>query len=383
MYKQIVLGSMTLMTVLSHGAEPITVHLKPPCLDDSALVIKEAWDRPRRVDGVRIALEETDEHTILQCYGHGGFGITTLFGSIQKALELIVEKNPARDTKVCIIGSGCMGLTLAIELAHIGFIDITVITKERYENISWKSGGFFDPGVGIERKPQDILKVNLGVKTFEVLHEIELGLHPYLKEDVVHRMPIYYPAHINVGVEILETRHLMPPHELVTIDFGNGVVYKDYKKQFTYFIDVNKLMTQLWIQIGALNISVIDQEITDLAQCKAPIICNCTGLGSKDLTNDQHLEPARGHFFMLKAQPDAPPLEYLLFAPFVRQERREYVAFFPKTSYRTDAGEIACTGMIGGTFIPYHTMSDTELAQLDEKEFEKLIARARAYFYGK
>lgn len=362
-------------------AEPIVVHLKPPCLDDVVLM-EGARNRPRRLAGVNISLEEKEKHTILHCYGHGGFGITTLFGSVQKAIELLQATHPSLDSKVCIIGSGCMGLALAAELGTLGFTNIIIYTKDRDHNISWVAGGFFDPGVGTEQKPQDLFKLHLGMQTFEILRTIELGLHPYLSKDIVSRLPIYHPAHINVGVEILEARFLMPPHELVSIDFGNGVVYQDYKKQYTYFIDVTTLMTQLWARINALGIQVIEQEITNFKECNADIVANCTGLGSRELAEDNGVGPARGHYFMLKAHSHQTPEPYLLFAPFVRQERREYVSYFPKPTYQTPDGIIECAGMIGGTYIPCQGLTSDELQTLDEQELNKLKERALHYFYG-
>lgn len=115
-------------------AEPTVVYLKPPHLDDVVL-IKGARSRPRRLEGIRISLEETIDHTILHSYGHGGFGITTLFGSIQKAVELLQATHPSLDSKICIIGSGCMGLALAAEIGSLGFTNITIYTKDRDQNI--------------------------------------------------------------------------------------------------------------------------------------------------------------------------------------------------------------------------------------------------------
>lgn len=214
------------------------------------------------------------------------------------------------------------------------------------------------------------------------MRTIELGLHPYLTDAIVSRLPIYHPAHINVGVETLEARFLMPPHELVTLDFGTGMVYQDYKKQYTYFIDVTKLMTQLWVHVNALGIQVIEQEITDFKECSADIVANCTGLGSRELAEDAGVEPARGHYFMLKTQSQEVPQPYLLFAPFVRQERREYVSYFPKPSYQTPDGVIECAGMIGGTYVPCQGLTYDELQALDQEEFAKLKERALHYFYG-
>ncbi len=378
--KKVLYTSLLLLNFVAKATDQTIVHLAPPPLDESSIIVKTACDRPCRADGVNISIEKTSEQAILHCYGHGGFGFTTLFGSIQEALDLFLEKDFSPDTPIRVIGSGCMGLCLTIELCRYGYTAITISTKERYNIPSWRAGGFFDPGTGSESAPHDLHRLELGLKTYRVLHAIEEENHPYLPAKIVKLLPVYCPADIECGVEILEKLGLVPESELVTIDFGNGAVHENYKEQLTYFVDISELMKQLWAQINALQIPVIDEEILSFADCTEPVVCNCTGGGSQTLNNDVSVQPARGHLFMLEAQDN--PLDYLLFTKVPQNEKIECIYFFPKSTFVSESGQQSCSGILGGTFIPHANLSDNELEELDKLEFKKMAARARKFFYG-
>lgn len=371
-----------LISALSQ-AQGVTEYLKPPSLQKDALAAAVSCDRPRRSSGVNISLEDRDGKTIVHCYGHGGFGFTTLFGSIQEALALLLKRSPDYHTPIRIIGTGCMGLTMAIELSHAGFTNIAISTKEKYSIPSWRAGGFFDPGVGTETSETSKHHVALALNTYSVLHQIEHGEHPYLTKPVVKRLPIYCPIEMQCGVELLPKLGLTPEAQLVTLDFGNGVIHEGYKKQYTYFINVTGLMSQLWHHIEQLQIPVTYEEITSFAHCTEPIICNCTGLGSQTLNADSAMMPTRGHFFML-AQSDEEPLDYMLFTKVVQNGKKEIIYFFPKPAYQSSADEcMHCAGMLGGTFIPCGNLDDAQKRELDTVEFAKLAERAQGFFYSK
>ncbi len=164
------------------------------------------------------------------------------------------------------------------------------------------------------------------------------------------------------------------------VDFGNGAAHENYKKQLTYFLDISELMKQLWAQIDASQIPVIDEEVFSFANCEEPIVCNCTGLGSQTLNNDPSVQPARGHLFMLAAQDS--PLNYLLFTKVLQDEEIGRIYFFPKPTFVSEAGQQNCAGILGGTLIPYNNLTSDELDKLDKVEFCKMATRARKFFYG-
>lgn len=378
----LIVSLITLQSTNTTEHEPRTVSLIPPYLDTHCIVTNAYCDRPSRIDGVNISLETSNNKTIVHCYGHGGSGYTTLFGSIQEAIALLETTHATAQTAVKVIGSGCMGLTMAIELYHRGFMNISIATKEKYNIPSWRAAGLFDPGIGTESSSRSKHHAQLGLATYQVLFAIEQGEHPYLTSACVRRLPLYYPKTMKCAIEILEKLELVPPSELVTLDFGNGVIHKNYKRQDTYFINVTELMRQLWHHVEALNIPVILEEIHSFDNCKEDIICNCTGLGSRTLNNDTSVYPVRGHFYMLKNLPDRQAADYMLFTRI--GENREMLHWFPKPEFMYGDGEsISCNGMLGGTAIAYEKQKPENLCTFDENEFKKLIERAQQFFYGR
>ena len=86
-------------------------------------------------------MEEFGNKTIVHCYGHGGSGWTTLFGSVKKAMSFHTpapHKAPVR-----IIGAGCIGLAMAIELSMLGYPIAGITAKSLYDTPSWVAAGYF------------------------------------------------------------------------------------------------------------------------------------------------------------------------------------------------------------------------------------------------
>ncbi|MBA3751235.1 hypothetical protein H0X06_00325 [Candidatus Dependentiae bacterium] len=275
---------------------------------------------------------------------------------------------------------------MAIELCRKGFKDVSISTKALYDLPSWRAGGFFDPGTGEETTLPLQLRTRRALETFHVFHQIEHGNHPYLLSNVVRRLPLYSMAHSKTGVEVLEKFNYMPPRQLVTIDFGNGIVHENYAKYITYFIDVAQVMKQLWTEVKKLKIPVIIEEICSFEQCTQDIICNCAGLAGGTLAQDELVYTQRGHFFLLNTEAGDAHMNYMLFTKVPQGEKDEYLYVFPKNSVHTAEypDGRACSGMLGGTFIvDSDTLSKEELQKLDETEFQKLQERAQEFFYGK
>jgi hypothetical protein len=362
------------------------VHLQPPKLHTDTIAYMGACDRPKRTDGPNISVEHTNHKTVVNCYGQGGVGFVTLFGSVQEAIDLLMSTNPSYDEPIRVIGSGCTGLVMAIELRHHGFTQVTISTKEIYDIPSWRAGGLFAPGTGRERDLVDQERVRRAIATYHVYHQAEQGMHPYLTSDVVEQMPIYFPNTIWMGVEILELLGYMPPHKNVTLYFGEHRVPQPFVQFTTYFMHISDIMQQLWQEVRRLEIPVTIEEILTIDSCPEHIICNCAGFAGSELTADDQSYLQRGHFFMLNPEAGDEHMHYMLFTKVSQGDAIEHIYFLPKNRlYTTDHPEgIECRGMLGGTFISHvEQLNKDELQELDKNEFLKLAQRVREFFYGK
>jgi len=84
--------------------EPEILRLAPPQISSETILEEIVCTRPMREGKFNISLEQSSNKTIVNCYGHGGSGWTTLFGSVNKAIELFEKTHPNKDTPIRIIG---------------------------------------------------------------------------------------------------------------------------------------------------------------------------------------------------------------------------------------------------------------------------------------
>lgn len=378
----LILISQTLL-----GQNPAVVQLTPPTINAHTILKTITCTRPMREGCFNISFESLCGKTVIHCYGHGGSGWTTLFGSIEKAIELF-EELPKKNshTPIRVIGSGCMGLTAAIELTKKGYTVAGITTKELYDTPSWTAAGYFGL-VSLQTSPEEQDQVTeLGIRTFATYQLIEQANHPYLTKETVRYLPVYCSKETDSGIEGLEQRGYIPSHEEVTLDFGNGVCHRNMIKYMTYFMDTTKLMQQLLGEVHRLQIPIELQEVHSFEDLQEEIIFNCSGLGGRDLNRDSRIIPVRGHLILLDNQPNTTHMEYnMIYTKVHWQDREEYVYLFPKgMSITADHIEgLPCQGVLGGSFVlGTDQLSPIQLIELDELEFKNLLERNSLFFHG-
>lgn len=358
--------------------------LIPPILEPSAILKKLACTRPMREGCFNISCETYKGiKQIIHCYGHGGSGWTTLWGSIEKVLQHL-ERCPRKPIR--IIGAGCMGLAAAIQIARSGFPVAGITTKEQWDIPSWRAAGYFAL-VSLQTSPENQENLNqIGADTYKTFQLIDQGKHPYISKDVVHSMPVYCSAHTESGLEELEIQGVIPPKEIVTLDFGNGIRYPGFFKYKTYFIETANLMLQLTAEIKKLRIPLEIRELSTFDDVAEEIIINCSGLGARELNGDRNMIPVRGHIILCNERAGFGHMDYIIYTKCEQDGKEEYVYLFPKTKTvsSNEPKGVACRGLLGGTFISgCEQLTDDELARLDESEFKKMLDRHSLFFHGK
>src|SRR5579862_5425003 len=174
--------------------KPKIIKLVPPKISTETISETLVGTRPVRNGKFNISMQHYHGKTIVNCYGHGGSGWTTLFGSIDKAIKLFKATNPKPNTPIRVIGSGCMGLTAAIELARQGYHVAGISTKNRYDLPSWKAAGYFAL-VSVNTSPGEQTNLNeIGLKTFLTYQQIDRGIHSYISKDAVKFIPVFCSA---------------------------------------------------------------------------------------------------------------------------------------------------------------------------------------------
>ena len=388
--KTLFLAGIFHVSMIFAGQEASIVKLTPPVLNESTVLKEISCTRPMREGRFNISTEpfrgQTDVKAVVHCYGHGGSGWTTLFGSVGKAIRLFQAECPMSQNKpIRVIGSGCMGLTAAIELTRQGYQVSGISTKELYDICSWRAAGYFAL-VSVKTSPEEQKSLNeIGVETFKTYQQIDQGRHPYIRSDAVRYIPVYCSRDTEAGVEDLEEKGLIPPHEDVTLDFGAGVQHENFVKYMTYFMDTTKLMKQLTAEVKRLGIPVEMQTVHSFDDVEEEVVFNCSGLGAKELNQDANMIPVRGHLILLNEQAGTEHMDYMIYTKVHQNGSEEYVYMFPKAAaVSSDEKEgVPCKATLGGTFIPNaDQLTPEELDRLDAKEFQKLLDRNALFFHG-
>lgn len=387
--KEIVNKILNLSAIFLSGllvADPKIVKLEPPVFSEATIESSVICTRPMRDGMFNISTEEIGSKKIVNIYGHGGSGLTTLFGSVYRAIDLFEQKYQGTTKPIRIIGSGCMGLTAAIELMRKGYNVAGITTKNLYDITSWRAGGYFAL-VSIQTAPEEEAALEkIGSDTFKAYQDIEKGIHPYIHSNTVRYMPTYSSADTENGVEGLEKAGEIPPFQDVTLDFGNGTTHPNFVEFYTYYMDPSHLMQQLWDEVNRLGVPVEIAEVQSFDDVGEEIIFNCSGLGGRELNNDDKMIAVRGHLFLLNDQAGKGHMDYMIYTAVPQDGHKEYIYMFPRISAVTAENPegVSVNGVLGGTFIKNaDKLSPEESSQLNETEFQKMKERCAIFFYGK
>lgn len=363
------------------------VKLKPPVLSPATILKRVACTRPMREGSFNISTEILFGKNLVHCYGHGGSGWNTLFGSVSRAIGLFQKDlAPSKQRPIRIIGAGCMGLTTAIELAQRGYRVAGVTAKDIYDIPSWQAAGYFAL-VSVKTSPEEKSHLDeLTFNTFKTYQQIEKRSHSYISQDSVRYMPVFCSEGTESGVEFLESQNLIPPRQEVILDFANGVRHFHFEKYMTYFIDTVKFMKQLTAEIKNLGIPIDIQEIHSFDQVEEEIVFDCSGLGGRRLNHDNKMIPVRGHLILLNELSGTGHMDYMIYSKVHNGDEEAYIYMFPKTKAVSshEPEGIPCRGVLGATFIPdCDKLSPEDLAELDRAEFAKMLDRNSLFFQGR
>ena len=361
--------------------QPAVISLCPPKLNPKTILRQLNCIRPMREGCFNISTDKIGAKQIVHCYGHGGAGWTTLFGSVGKAISLL----PKEAAPIRVIGSGCIGLTAAIELTRLGYQVAGITTREVYDIPSWRAAGYF-AFVSLNTSPEERENLNaMGVETFKTCRLIEAGNHPYISADAVRKLPVYSSKETEAGIEELEALGLIPPHEEVTLDFGSGARHEGFVKYISYFLDTTKMMKQLLAEVATLGIPIEFKGVKSFDEIEEKVIFNCTGIGSRELNHDDKIIPVKGHLVLLNERSGIDHMDYIIYTKVIQDGREEYIYMFPKAMSVSSSnlnGE-PCQCALGGTFIPHvDRLTQEQSEELDRIEFQKLLDRNSLFFHN-
>ena len=313
--------------------------------------------RPYRPSGFVVRAERLASKLLVHNYGHGGGGVTLSWGTAELAVE---QAREVEHRVAAVLGCGAVGLATARLLQRQGW-NVTIYARdlppETTSNIAgaqWSPFSVYSRAHATDqfeaqfrraarashRAFQDLVHVDYGVRWIEnyVLSSEPRGLGSFTQG-----LGDLYPGarHLAPGEHPFDAAHVL---RVVTM-LVEPAVY------------LNALLRDFLIAGGRLNIRELVSSSQVLA-LEEPVIFNCTGLGAKQLFEDDEMVPVKGQLVVLVPQPE---VDYVVLA-------EDFLYMMP----RRDGI------LLGGSF--EHDVWDLEP---DPRQTERILAGHALLFHGR
>ena len=263
--------------------------------------------RPYRASGFVVRPDKLDDKTVIHNYGHGGSGMSLTWGTGYLAAEMALSH---RSRRAAVLGCGAAGLTAARQLQRRGF-DVTIYAKHlpphTTSNMSWAgwtptSGLVAISGRSPEWDEQFRFAADVAYRELQLLAGRDYGVtwidgYSTMDEAPPERMRnprALLPEHLRTGTEVLGPGQHPFPLRYAT-------------RQRTMRIEPSIYLDRLVRDVVLFGGRIVAQEIAsrrDIASLSESLIINCTGLGSRELFDDQELTPHKGQLTLLAPQPE-------------------------------------------------------------------------------
>jgi len=325
-----------------------------------------------------MSIEQIKDKIVAHNYGHGGSGWTLAPGAAAYVNDLLVQEmdkaNQDQATPITIIGAGALGLFTAHDLIDKGYHNVTVVAENFESLTSHNAGGILAP-VSMSNAPEmQGLIDKIGIDAYKFYMTIINKTHPLIKEGAI-KVPTYFQNREDSGLEPY-VGVVMEPAKDVILDFGNGTQQPMVAYDDGIFMNTPGLMKSLRQTLEG-RVKFEQRKIKSFDEIDTPVIINCSGLGAKDLNNDQEMVSVQDHLIMLKDQNPADMHMILVYFGDDKTASGQDVTrsfyYFPKQLWGSKPQDI---GVIGGTFI-----KNADASTPDNIEFDIMMNGARK-FYG-
>ena len=295
------LGSAALLTgCATTGGRTFTdcTPLPRVLVDESRVIRTVAGLRPFRRSGFVVRREALGDKALVHNYGHGGGGITLSWGSSKLAADLGLQGHSGR---VAVIGSGVMGLSTARLVQEAGF-PVTIYTAalppDTTSNIA---GGQFHPfsvfrdsEVTPEFRAQFARALDFSWRRFQIMVGDDYG---------VRWLPTYVESD-SPEEKVIAT---FPPVNRMLRTAEHPFPIDSMRRYDTIYVETGRYLRQMLTDFQVAGGTIAIRKFAtpaDIAALSESLVFNCTGLGSRDLFNDQDMHPARGQLAILEPQPE-------------------------------------------------------------------------------
>ena len=263
--------------------------------------------RPFRPSGFVVRPEKLGDTLLIHNYGHGGAGITLSWGTAQLAMQMGC---PGHGGPVAVLGCGAVGLATARLLQEAGFT-VTIYTKALpHDTTSNAAGGAWTPFLVADPQKIDeqFNQRLLAAAQFSYARFLNMVGDLYgvrwMRSYAIAQKGFneFSPAGTqsifrSMRPEFRELTSLEHPFDAASAVRQFSTMLIEPPRYLQAMLDIFRQASGKLV-LGALA------DRAAIAQLPEKLVFNCTGLGAKDLFDDDELVPARGQLTFLKPQPE-------------------------------------------------------------------------------
>jgi glycine/D-amino acid oxidase-like deaminating enzyme len=304
--------SALLMTTRLARAFDTTRRFAPVKVSRDRVIREVVGLRPYRASGFVVDAERFGNKLLVHNYGHGGGGVTLSWGTASLAVDLARDfiTHHARPQHFAVLGCGVSGLSTARLLQRRyqnGPGTVTIYAKalppDTTSNIagaSWSPTTVFEPDhVDAKWNEQFRRACQISNRAFQLLVGPEYGVR-WIETFELMRNEISLQRELPGGDALYPDRqiHRDPAHY-----FGFPFVRQYSTMLIEPSIYLSALLRDFYIAGGRVVVKEFRNR-REIARLREQVVFNCTGLGSRELFDDQELEPVRGQLEVLLPQPE-------------------------------------------------------------------------------
>lgn len=287
------------------------IRLAPVKVSEDRIIRQVVGLRPFRRNGFRVEADSSGDMLLVHNYGHGGGGGSLSWGCAHLAADIV--RDSGRSGDAVVIGAGYAGLTTARLLQRRGH-SVRIIAAGLSPSLtSDVAGAIWSPGhsvISTEALDDGFLArfestADISLRYFQsFLGRSGYGVRFLDAWQFGDRAPESDPG-ILVTHGQFDTQEVSPGENPAGMGWGRR--YRALHIQSTIFL--GRLLEDFRAAGGQLDIRRFETA-AEIAQLGAPLVVNCTGLGSRELFNDENLVPIKGQLIAMMPQPE---IDYAMF----------------------------------------------------------------------
>ncbi len=326
---------------------------------DNRVIRTVAGLRPFRSAGFVVNAAKFDDKLVVHNYGHGGGGITLSWGTAHLAMELAMQ---TYHKSCAVIGCGAVGLATARLMQDRGW-QVTIYAKDLPPHTTSNIAGG-------QWSPTSVYDDEFVTPAFKQQFEAAMRLaYRYYQNLVGTRYGVRWISNYTIGSEPtpadnFNDRYAEMYPQLMNLTTSQHPFAASHVRHYdTMLIEpaiyLPAIMQDFYAAGG--TIEVVDfSELGQILRLPEPVVMNCSGLGARDLFNDQDLYPIKGQLSILLPQEE---VDYMILGNgglymFPRHDGILLGGTFERNEWNTLPDPVATRRILDGHAAFFQTMQD-------------------------